>query len=63
MPKTVGVIGVCIPRSDLINALGQQVPQGMVNIGRVPFIVESGGEALSQPDLTVDSSQQEGPKV
>jgi hypothetical protein len=35
----------------------------MVNIGRVPFIVDSGGEALGQPDLPVDSSQQEGPEV
>jgi hypothetical protein len=61
--EMLGVIGVCIPRGDLINALGQQVPQGMVNIGWVPCIVDSGCEAFRQANLTVDTTQQEGTKI
>jgi hypothetical protein len=33
MAEAIGVMGVRIPRGDLIDALGQQVPQGMVNRG------------------------------
>ena len=35
----------------------------MINIGRMPLIVDSRGEACGQPDLAVNSLQQEGPKV
>jgi hypothetical protein len=61
--EMIGVIGIGISRGDLINALGQQIPQGMVNRGGVPLIVESGGEALREAYLLVDTPQQEGTKV
>jgi hypothetical protein len=35
----------------------------MVNIGGVPLIVDSGGEALREAYLLVDTPQQEGTKV
>src|SRR5215831_15310953 len=35
----------------------------MVNIGRMPVIMDSGREALGQPDLAVDPPQQERAKV
>ena len=35
----------------------------MVNIGLMALIVDSGREALGQPDLAVDTPQQEGTKV
>src|SRR4051812_15328292 len=35
----------------------------MVNRGRMPVIMDSGREALGQPDLAVNAPQQEGPKV
>jgi hypothetical protein len=63
MAETLGVIGVRISRGHVIHALGQQVPQGMVHRGRMARIVDSGREALGQPDLAVDTPQEEGPKV
>ncbi len=36
--EVIGVIRVRIPGGDLIHALGQKIPQGMVNIGWVSFI-------------------------
>jgi hypothetical protein len=61
--QTIGVVAVGIARGNLIDTLGEEVPQRMINIGRMPLIVDSGGETLSQPDLAVDSPQQEGTKV
>jgi hypothetical protein len=40
----------------LIDALGQQVPQGMINRGLVSFIVDSGSKALRQANLAVDTT-------
>ena len=59
----IGVIGIGISRGDLLHALGQQIPQGMVNIGGVPLIVDSGGEVLREAYLLVDTPQQEDTKV
>ena len=47
----------------MIHALGHKVSQGMINIGLVPFVAESGGEALRQANLTVNTPSQEGTKV
>jgi hypothetical protein len=54
LAETIGVMGVCISRSDLINTLREQVPQGMINIGGMPRIVDRCCEALSQTYLTVN---------
>jgi hypothetical protein len=56
MAEVIGVIRVRISWSKLIDALGQQVSQGMINIGLVSFIVDSGSEALSQANLAVDTT-------
>jgi hypothetical protein len=53
--EVIGVIGIRIPGGDLIHALGQQVPQGMINRGGVPLAMESSCEALCQANLTVDT--------
>jgi hypothetical protein len=63
MAETVRVIPVCIARGDLLETLGSEVSQGMIKRGRMPLIVDSRGEACGQPDLAVNSLQQEGPKV
>ena len=55
MAEVIGVIRIRISRSKLIDALGQQVPQGMINIGLVSFIVDSGSEALCQANLTINT--------
>jgi len=59
----IGVIRIGISRGDLINALGQQVPPGMVHRGGVPLSAASGSEALREAYRLVDTPQQEGTKV
>jgi hypothetical protein len=63
MAETVGVIPVRIARGDLIDALGSEVAQRMGNRGRMLVSMDSGREALGQPDLAVDAPPQEGAKV
>lgn len=63
MAEMIGVIGIGIARGDLINALSQQVPQGMINRGLMPFVVDSGGEAFREANLAVDTTEQERAKV
>ena len=63
MPEAIGIIAVRIARGDLIDTLGQEVPQGMVNIGRMPLIMDGGGQAFGEANLAVDPAQQEGTKV
>jgi hypothetical protein len=61
--EALGGIGVGIPRGDLIDALGQQVPYGMTNIGLMPLIMDGGGEALGQANLPVNTPEPEGSNV
>jgi hypothetical protein len=56
MAEMIGGIRIGISRGDLINALGQQVPQGMANIGLMSFVVDSGSEAFRQTNLAVDKA-------
>jgi hypothetical protein len=35
----------------------------MINIGLMALIMDGGGEALGQPNLAVNTTEQEGPKV
>jgi hypothetical protein len=56
MAEVIGVIGIRISCSKLIDALGQQVPQGMIKIGLVSFIMDSGSEARRQANLAVDTT-------
>jgi hypothetical protein len=61
--ETVGIIGVRIPRGTLIDALGSQVPYGVINRGRMALIMNGDGETLGQPNLPVNTPEPEGPKV
>jgi hypothetical protein len=63
VPETVRIIAVGIAGGDLIDPLGQEVPERMVNIGWMACVVHRSGQALCQADLAVDPSQQEGAKV
>ena len=63
MAETIGVIGVRIPRSDLIDALGEEVSQTMVDIGRMAFITDRRCKALGQPHLTIHTSEQQRPTI
>ena len=61
--ETIGVVAVGLARGNLIDTLGEEVPQRMINIGLVALILDSGGETRGQPNLAINPSQQEGSKV
>jgi hypothetical protein len=61
--EAIGIVSVRIPRRNLIEALGQQVAPWMVYVGLVALIMDRRREALGQPNLAVDASQEEGTKV
>jgi hypothetical protein len=61
--EAIGVVAVHIPRSHLIDALGQQVTQRVVKRGRMPLIMDSCCKALREPHLAVDPSQEEYAEV
>jgi hypothetical protein len=61
--KTLGVIGVRIPRGDLIDALGEEVSPRRVDRGLVPLLTDRRRKALGQTNLTVNTAEQECPKV
>ena len=63
MPETIGIIAVGIPRGDLIDTLGQEVPEGVVDRGRMPLVLHRSGKASGEANLAVDAPQQEGTKV
>ena len=63
VPETIGIIAIRIPGGDLIDTLGQEVTEGMVDIGRMPLVLHSSGKAFGEANLAVDATQQEGAKV
>jgi hypothetical protein len=54
MAEMMGIIRVRIACSQLIEALGPQGPQGMINIGLMALSMDGSGEALGQPHLTIE---------
>ena len=63
VPKAIGIVAVGIPAGDLIETLGEEVAEGMIDIRRVAPVTYGSGQALGQADLAVDTAQQEGTKV
>ena len=63
VPETVRIIAVRIAGGDLIDTLGEEVPEWMVNIRWVTLVTHGRGQALCQADLTVDTPEQEGAEV
>jgi hypothetical protein len=61
--ETIGVVAVGLARGNLIDTLGEEVPQRMINIGLMPLITDRRCKALGQANLTVNPSEQERPKV
>jgi hypothetical protein len=47
----------------VIDTLSQEVTEGMVDIGRLPLVLHSSGQAFREANLAVDPTQQEGAKV
>lgn len=63
MPETIGLIAVRLPGGDLRDALGQEVTEGVVDIGRMSLVLHRSGKAFGEANLAVDATQQEGTKV
>ena len=54
MPQAIGIIAVRIPRSDLIEALREEIAERMIDIGGVTLVADSSGQAFCEPDLPVN---------
>ena len=63
VPETIGIIAVRIPGGNLIDTLGQEVTERVVDIGRMPLVLHSSGKAFGEANLAIDTTQQEGAKV
>jgi hypothetical protein len=63
MSETIGIVAIRIPGSDLVDTLGQEGMEGMIDIGWVPLVLYGGGKTCSEANLPVDTTQQEGTKV
>jgi hypothetical protein len=55
----IGIIAIGLPGGDLIEPLGQEVVEGMVDIGRMPLIMNCRGKACGAATLAVDAPEQE----
>ena len=47
----------------MVDTLGEEVTEGMVDIRRMTLVPHGGGQAFGQANLAVDATQQEGAKV
>ena len=54
VPKAIGIVAVGIPAGDLIDTLGEEVAEGMIDIRRVAPVTYGSGQALCKADLAVD---------
>ena len=63
VPETLGIMASRIPRGDLRETLGQEVPERMIYIGLGALVLHSGGKAVREPHLALDATEQEGAKV
>jgi hypothetical protein len=55
----LGVVGVLVTGGDLINALAEQVFEGVVDAGLAPRVVEAGGDGLGEAEGVVKLGEQE----
>ena len=59
----VGVVAILVTAGDLVDALGQEIPQGMLRVGGMALIVEGLCQAVGKADLPVDAPQQQGAEI
>jgi hypothetical protein len=57
VPKALGIIAVGIPRGNLVDTLGEEVPQGVVDIRRMALVPHGSRKACGQATLAVDAAQ------
>lgn len=58
-----GIIAVRVAGGDLREPLGQEVAQGVIDVGGMTGVVDSGREACGEAHLAIDATQQEGTKI
>jgi hypothetical protein len=63
VPETGGIIAIRIARGHVIDALGEEGTERMVNIRRMARVAHSGSQALREADLAVDTPEQQRSKV
>src|SRR5262249_40689263 len=61
--EAVGVIAVRIAGGELIDTLGQEVAQGVINVGGMTCIVDGGREACGEANLAIDAAEYEDTKI
>jgi hypothetical protein len=47
----------------LVDTLREEIPEGMVDVGRMPFIMDGCRKAVGETNLAVDPAQQERAKI
>jgi hypothetical protein len=63
VPEAIGIIAARIPGGALIDPLGQEVTERVVDIGRMPLVLHSRGKAFGEANLAINAPEQEGSKV
>jgi hypothetical protein len=63
VPETLGIIAIRIPGSDVLETLGHEVTERVVDRGWMPLVLYSSGKAFGEANLAVDATPPEGPKV
>jgi hypothetical protein len=63
VPETLGIIASRRPRGALVDTLGQEVSEGVIDRGLRSLVLHGSGKAFGETHLAVDATQQEGAKV
>jgi hypothetical protein len=59
MPEASGIVAIGIAGGDVVETLREEISEGMVDGGRMPFIMDGRRKAIGETNLAVDPTQQE----
>src|SRR5438094_3973539 len=63
MPEAIGIVTIGIARGDMVDTLREELPEGMVNVRRMPLLMDGRCKAFGETNLAIDPAQQERAKV
>src|SRR6267142_4424705 len=63
MPEAIGIVAIGIAGGDLVDTLREEIPEGMVDGGRMPLIMDGRRKAFGETNLAIDPAQQERTKI
>jgi hypothetical protein len=63
MPEAIGIVAIGIAGGDLVDTLREEIPEGMVDVGRMPFIMDGRRKTFGETNLAIDPAQQERTKI